>query len=49
MAMFNQVDDMSSFVDGLRVLASRAGLRFDTLAHQIGTLDQSNQVAATTT
>jgi hypothetical protein len=47
MPMFNQVDDMSWFVDGLRVLASRAGLRFDTLAHQIGTLDQSNQVAAT--
>ena len=47
MAMFNQIDDMIWFVDGLRVLASRAGLRFDTLAHQIGTLDQSNQVAAT--
>jgi hypothetical protein len=47
MAMFNQIDDMSWFVDGLRVLASRAGLRFDTLAHQIGTLDQPNQVAAT--
>ena len=35
------------FVDGLRVLASRAGLRFDTLAHQIGALDQSDQIAAT--
>ena len=47
MAMFNQIDDMIWFVDGLRVLASRAGLRFDTLAHQIGTMDQSDQVAAT--
>jgi hypothetical protein len=47
MAMFNQVDDMIWFVDGLRVLASRAGLRFDTLSHQIGTLDQPDQVAAT--
>jgi hypothetical protein len=45
--MFNQIDDMIWFVDGLRVLASRAGLRFDTLAHQIGTLDQPNQIAAT--
>jgi hypothetical protein len=47
MAMFNQIDDMIWFVDGLRVLASRAGLRFDTLAHQIGALDQSDQIAAT--
>jgi hypothetical protein len=47
MPMFNQIDDMIWFVDGLRILASRAGLRFDTLAHQIGTLDQPNQVAAT--
>jgi hypothetical protein len=47
MAMFNQIDDMSWFVDGLRVLASRAGLRFDTFAHRIGGLDQPDQVAAT--
>jgi integrase len=47
MAMFNQIDDMIWFVDGLRVLASRAGLRFDTLAHQIGTLNQPDQIAAT--
>jgi hypothetical protein len=46
MAMFNQIDDMIWFVDGLQVLASRAGLRFDTLAHQIGALDQPDQVAA---
>jgi hypothetical protein len=47
MTMFNQIDDMIWFVDGLRVLASRAGQRFDTLAHQIGTLDQSDQIDAT--
>jgi hypothetical protein len=47
MAVFNQIDGMIWFVDGLRVLASRAGLRFDTLAHQIGALDQSDQIAAT--
>jgi hypothetical protein len=46
MAMFNRIDGMIWFVDGLRVLASRAGLRFDTLAHQIGALDQPDQVAA---
>jgi hypothetical protein len=47
MAVFNQIDDMIWFVDGLRVLASRAGLRFDTLPHQIGALDQPDQIAAT--
>src|SRR5450830_883016 len=47
MAMFNRIDGMTRFVDGLRVLASRAGLGFDTLAHQIGALDQSDQIAAT--
>jgi len=47
MAMFNQIDGMIWFVDGLRVLASRAGLPFDTLAHQIGALDQPDQIAAT--
>src|SRR5664279_2692892 len=46
MAMFNQIDDMIWFVDGLRVLASRAGLRFDTLAKEIGALDQPDQLAA---
>jgi hypothetical protein len=46
MAMFNRTDGMTRFVDGLRVLASRAGLRFDTLARQIGALDQPDQVAA---
>jgi hypothetical protein len=46
MSMFNRIDGMTRFVDGLRVLASRAGLRFDTLARQIGALDQPDQVAA---
>src|ERR1035437_8847605 len=47
MAGFNQIDDIIWFVDGLRVLASRACLRFDTLPHQIGALDQPDQIAAT--
>ena len=46
MAMFNRIDGMTWFVDGLRILASRAGLRFEPLAHQIGALDQPDQVAA---
>src|SRR5450756_2460416 len=46
MAMFNRIDGMIWFVDGLQVLASRAGLRFDTLAKEIGALDQPDQVAA---
>jgi hypothetical protein len=47
MAMFNRIDGMIWFVDGLRFLASRTGLPFDALAHQIGSLDQPDQVAAT--
>src|ERR1039458_6584343 len=46
MAMFNRIDGMIWFADGLRVLASRTDLPFDTLAHQIGALDQPDQVAA---
>lgn len=46
MSMFNRIDGMTRFVDGLRVLASRAGVRFDTLARQVGALDQPDQVAA---
>jgi hypothetical protein len=46
MAMFNRIDGMIWFADGLRVLASRTGLPFDTLANQIGALDQPDQVAA---
>jgi hypothetical protein len=46
MAMFNRIDGMTRFVDGLRVLASRTGLPFDALAKEIGALDQPDQVAA---
>src|ERR1035441_1073934 len=46
MAMFNQIDDMIWFVDGLRFLASRTGLPFESLANQIGALGQPDQVAA---
>jgi hypothetical protein len=46
MAMFNWIDGMIWFVDGLRFLASRTGLPFDAIAHQIGGLDQPDQVAA---
>src|ERR1035437_8120952 len=46
MAMFNQIDGMIWFVDGIKFLASRMGLPFEPLAHQIGALDQPDQVAA---
>src|SRR5450830_517200 len=46
MAMFNQIDGMIWFADGLRVLASRTDLPFDALAKEIGALDQPDQVAA---
>src|ERR1019366_6190087 len=46
MAMFNRIDGMIRFVDGLRVLASRTGLPFEPLAKEIGALDQPDQVAA---
>ena len=46
MAMFDRVDGMISFADGLRFLASRTGLPFDVVANQIGALDQTDQVAA---
>ena len=46
MAMFDRVDGMISFADGLRFLASRTVLPFDVVANQIGALDQTDQVAA---
>src|ERR1035437_6691526 len=46
MAMFNRIDGMIWFADGLRVLASRTDLPFDALAKEIGALDQPDQVAA---
>jgi hypothetical protein len=45
--VFNRIDGMTRFVDGLRVLASRTGLPFEPLAKEIGALDQPDQVAAT--
>ena len=47
MALFNRIDGMISFTDGLRFLASRSGLPFDALTNQIGALDQLDQVVAT--
>ena len=46
MSMFNPFSRMFLFVDGLRFLASRTGLPFESLANQIGALDQPEQVAA---
>lgn len=46
LAMLNRIDGMPRFVDGLRFLAARAGLPFDTLATQIGGLDQPDKVVA---
>lgn len=46
MGMFGRIDGMTRFVDGLRILAARAGLEFEMLADHIGALDQPNQVAA---
>jgi hypothetical protein len=46
MAMFNRIDGMIWFADGLRVLASRTDLPFDALAKEIGALDQPDQIAA---
>ena len=46
MAMLNRSDGMIWFVDGIKFLASRTGLGFEPLVHQIGALDQPDQVAA---
>ena len=46
MAMFNRIDGMYWFGDGLRVLADRTGLAFDPLAKEIGALGHPHQVAA---
>src|SRR5450759_980684 len=46
MSMFSPFCRMFLFVDGLRFLASRTGLPFESLANQIGALDQPDQVAA---
>jgi hypothetical protein len=44
LAMFDQIDGMNRFAEGLRCLAARAGLTFDALATEIGSLNQPNQV-----
>ena len=46
MAMFNRIDGMYWFGDGLQLLADRTGLAFDPLAKEIGALDHPHQVAA---
>ena len=46
LAMFGRVEGMDRFVDGLRCLAARAGLPFEVLASQIGSLDKTEQVVA---
>ena len=46
MALFSKVEGMDTFVDGLRYVAFRAGLPFETLATQIGSLGQTDQVIA---
>jgi len=46
MALFGKIDGMDTFVDGLRHLAFRAALPFETLATQIGSLGQTDQVIA---
>lgn len=46
LAMFGRVEGMDQFVEGLRCLATRAGLPFETLISQIGALDQTEQVIA---
>ena len=44
--LFSQVSGMNKFADGIRYLASRMNLPFNTLATQIGTLDQAGQIVA---
>jgi hypothetical protein len=46
MSMFSPFGRMFLFVDGRRFLASRTGLPFESLANQLGALDQPDQVAA---
>jgi hypothetical protein len=44
--LFDDVDGMDRFVVGLKFLADRAGVAFDTLLEDLGTLDQTEQVRA---
>jgi len=46
LAMFNRVEGMGRFAEGLQFLALRSGITFDVIATQIGSLDQPEQVIA---
>jgi hypothetical protein len=44
--LFDDIDGMDRFVAGLKFLSDRAGVAFDTLLEDLGTLDQTEQVRA---
>jgi hypothetical protein len=46
MAILDRIEPRNGFVVALRFLASGANLPFDTLATQLGALDQPDQIAA---
>ena len=46
MTILDRIEPRNEFVAALRFLASRAALPFDTLATQLGSLDQPEQIAA---
>ena len=46
MKLFTRIDRMDTFVDGLRLLADRMALPFETIAADLGTLHQPDQIVA---
>ena len=44
--LFDDIDGMDRFVVGLKFISDRAGVAFDTLVEELGTLDQTEQVKA---
>lgn len=46
LALFNRVEGMHTFVQGLEFLSARAGLSFELVARDTGCLDQPEQVIA---
>ena len=44
--MCGQIVDLTVFLDGLQLLASRSGTSFETIAAEIGSLDQPAQIVA---
>jgi hypothetical protein len=46
MTILDRIEPRNGFVDGLQFLASRVNLSFDTLATELGALDQPDQIAA---